>query len=255
MILRRGLFIVVIAALPACFASSSDFEKLSSSVEEINRREQVRDSLQRAEMRRLVALSRSMGALSDSLNFLYSRLTSLSTLTDSTLTGLRQDVAQLQDLSGQSEQRLRDLRVALEERAAEPTSSDTNAESALGPGPAQLLQIGRDQMLKHGYSSARAAFDDLVKRFPTSDLAPDAMFESAQSYRAENDLEAADSAYAAFVTRFPTSSHTATALYKRALILQTLGKPTQARRLFEEVRRKFPRSPEAALAKDRLSGR
>jgi tol-pal system protein YbgF len=235
-------------ASQGCFASKSDFEALRTDVGAVHRHEVMSDSIQRTQFAQLTSISRSIRVLADSINSLNSRLSESQRLSNSEITGLRQDVARLQDITGQSEQRMREIRATLEERA--PTVTTDSAPS--GPGPAQLLQLGRDQMIKRSYNSGRDALNNLLTRFPTSDLAPDAIYEIAQSYRAENNLNAADSAYADLASRFPDSPRMPSVLYKRGLILQSLGQPTEARKLFQEVRRRFPRAPEAALAQERL---
>ena len=249
---KRFASIALLAiASQACFASKSDFEALRTDVGAVHRHEVMSDSIQRVQFAQLNSISRSIAALSDSIQSLSSRLSDAQRMSASELTGIKQDIARLQDITGQSEQRMKEIRATLEERAPTVTSDST---APTGPGPAQLLQLGRDQMIKRSYSSGRDALNNLLTRFPTSDLAPDAIYEIAQSYRAENNLNAADSAYADLTTRFPDSPRSPSALYKRALILQSLGKPSEARKLFDEVRRRFPRSPEAALAQERLGG-
>ena len=252
--MRRALLGICALAASGCFASKGDFETLRADVAALSRHQASTDSLQRDELARLALVSRGIRGLSDSLRILNSLLSSSTNATDSAIVGLRQDIAQLQDVTGQSEQRLREIRATLEERAPQTATGpaiDSTAVTA-GPGPAQLLRLGRDQMVKRSYDAGRIPLNDLLTRFPESDLAPEALFEIAQSYRAENKLGAADSAYAALATSYPSSPRVPSALYKRALILQGLGRPTEARRLFEDVRRRFPRSPEAALARDRL---
>lgn len=249
MIGRIALVGCVALSAQGCFASKSDFTALQTDIGAVRRREASTDSLQRIQIAQIASVDRAIGALGDSLRALNVRLVASDSLTKTQMTGLREDIAQLQDITGQSQQRLQEIRATLEKKA--PTlSADTTAPA--GPGPAQLLQLGRDQMLKRSYSSGRDALNDLLTHFPTSDLAPDALFEIAQSYRAENNLPRADSAYADLASRFPGSPHVPSALYKRGLILQSLGRRAEARRLFVEVRRRFPRSPEAALAKEHL---
>ncbi|MDQ6717890.1 MAG: tetratricopeptide repeat protein [Gemmatimonadota bacterium] len=244
---RLAAVVLVALASQGCFASKSDFEALRTDVGGVHRHEAVSDSVQRAQSAQLASIGRAIAAIADSIHSLNSRLT----LSASELSGLRQDIARLQDITGQSEQRMKEIRATLEERAPTVTS-DSSAPT--GPGPAQLLQLGRDQMIKRSYTAGRSALNDLLSRFPTSDLAPDAIYEIAQSYRAENNLNAADSTYGDLTSRFPDSSRAPSALYKRALILQSLGRQAEARKLFEDIRRRFPRSPEASLAQERLGG-
>jgi TolA-binding protein len=54
------------------------------------------------------------------------------------------------------------------------------------------------------------------------------------------------------VERHPTAARAATALYKHALVLQQSGKSAEARAAFQDVIARYPRSDEAALARDRV---
>lgn len=247
---RLAILCAVVLTSQACFASKSDFEVLRTDVATSQRREAVTDSIQRLQISQLNSISRSIAALSDSLSALNGRLESSRTMTRTEITGIKQDIARLQDISGQSEERLKEIRATLEDKA--PVIGADSVSTA--PGPARLLQLGKDQMIKRSYTAGRAALNDLLTRFPESDLAPDAIFEIAQSYRAENNLPAADSAYADLALKYPDAPMIPSVLYKRGLILQILGQRAQSRQLFQEVAKRFPRSPEASLARERLGG-
>jgi tol-pal system protein YbgF len=252
---------IILCVLPlvlgGCFfATKSDFDKLQQDIIVARAGSSAADSVQRAY---LVEVSRSVRTVSDSLNALSKRVNSLRTATEADMAAMKEDISQLQDLSGQSERQLRDMRAAVEEKTAQPDvapptdSSVSNAGApAGGPGPAQLLQVGRDQLLKGGNVSARAAFAQLIAKYPKSDLVPEAMFYTAQAYAAERNADAADAEYAALITRYPNSPRVPTAMYKRALQMQSTKKTAEAKRLFQEIIKRFPRSDEAALADERL---
>jgi TolA-binding protein len=78
------------------------------------------------------------------------------------------------------------------------------------------------------------------------------MFYTAQAYAAERNPAAADAEYASLITKYPKSPRVPTAMYKRALQLQSSKKTAEAKRLFQEIIKRFPRSDEAALADERL---
>jgi len=249
---------LILCALPlvagGCFfATKSDFDKLQQDIVGTRASSTASDSVQRAY---LIEVTRAVRTLNDSINALSKRVNIMRTATESDLAAMKEDISQLQDLSGQSEQRLRDMRAAVEEKTAqpEPTAPTDSAArgAAAGPGPAQLLQVGRDQLLKGGNVSARAAFSELITKYPRSDLVPDAMFFMAQAFAAERNAEAADQQYAALISRFPNSPRVPTAMYKRALQMQASKKTAEAKRLFQEIIKRFPRSDEAALADERL---
>ena len=75
---------------------------------------------------------------------------------------------------------------------------------------------------------------------------------AAETYASEGNAVAADSAYATVASTYPTSQRAPTALYKRAIALQAAGQTANARALLESVVTRFPRSDEAALARERL---
>lgn len=251
------IFAVLPFALAGCFfATKSDFDKLQQDVLYARAGSNAADSVQRAY---LIDLTRTVRSLNDSIAALSKRMNAMKTASDADLASIREDITQLQDLSGQSERQLRDMRAAVEQKAvqtdesarADSSSAAADAASA-GPGPAQLLQAGRDQLLKGGNAAARAAFADLIARYPRSDLVPEAMFYTAQAYAAERNADAADKEYASLITRYPNSPRVPTAMYKRALKMQASKKTADARRLFQEIIKRFPRSDEAALADERL---
>ena len=238
------------------FATKSDFDQLQQDVVGTRASSNAADSVQRAY---LVEITRNMRTLNDSVNALSRRVNSMKTATESDLAAMKEDIQQLQDLSGQSEQRLRDMRAAIEDKSTQPaplpadtTASASGASPVGGPGPAQLLQAGRDQLLKGGNTAARAAFAELIQKYPRSDLVPEAMFYTAQAYAAERNNEAADAEYASLIQKYPKSARVPTAMYKRALSLQAAKKTAEAKRMYQDIIKRFPRSDEAALADERL---
>jgi TolA-binding protein len=195
----RKLSSSIIAVLPlllgACFfATKSDFDKLQQDIVGTRATSNASDSVQRAY---LIEVTRTVRTLNDSINALSRRVNAIRTATETDLAAMKEDISQLQDLSGQSEQRLRDMRASLEEKRqqAEAAANDSPATAAgaptSAPGAAQLLQAGRDQLLKGGNVAARAAFSELITKYPKSDLVPEAMFYTAQAFAAERNNEAA----------------------------------------------------------------
>jgi tol-pal system protein YbgF len=248
--------LVTLAANGCMFATKQDIDRLQQDIVGTRATSNAVDSVQRAQ---LIEVSRTVRSLDDSIASLSKRLAAMRTASESDMTAMREDISQLQDLSGQSEQRLRDMRATLEEKrqadaaaAADTSGGSAAAVPASGPGPLQLLQAGRDQLLKGGNVSARAAFKDLITKYPTSEYVPEAMFYTAQAYAAERNMEAADAQYAQLITKYPNSPRVPTAMYKRALQLQATKKTAEAKKLYQDIIKRFPRSDEAALADERL---
>jgi len=250
-----AVFVIPVLLGGCFFATKQDFDKLQQDIVVARAGSEASDSVQRAQ---LVDVGRSVRTLTDSINALSKRVSAMRTASESEMNAMKQDISQLQDLSGQSEQRLRDVRAAIEEKRQQepaPTADNpaaTGTAPSTGPGPLQLLQAGRDQLLKGGNVAARSAFSELISKYPTSEYVPEAMFYTAQAYAAERNPDAADAQYLALISRFPSSPRVPTAMYKRALHLQSQKKTTEAKKLFQDIIKRFPRSDEAALADERL---
>lgn len=252
-----SLILATPLVLSGCFfATKSDFNQLQQDIIGTRASSNAADSVQRTY---IIEMTRTVRTLSDSINALSRRVNAMKTANESDLASMKEDIQQLQDLSGQSEQRLRDMRAAIEDKTQTPPAPPPSTDSAVtaspstgGPGPAQLLQAGRDQLLKGGNTAARAAFAELIQKYPKSDLVPEAMFYTAQAYAAERNTDASDAEYASLIQKYPSSPRVPTAMYKRALSLQAQKKTAEAKRMFQDIIKRFPRSDEAALADERL---
>src|SRR5579862_8629191 len=162
-----------------------------------------------------------------------------------------QQLIQIQELTGQSQRRLQELRAGLEvqrgtfSQPAQPGQSQagppvgaattgvdsgrttgtppaaTTATAPSGgagtPGPNELYQLALDQLRRGSTGAARTALSDLLTRYPNADVAPDAQFYIADSYDREGNTAAADSVYQLVVQRYPSSERAPTALYKHGL--------------------------------------
>ncbi len=237
----------------ACLASKSDFQSLQTDVRVMRVEQAQSDSLNRVLIDRV---SQQLRAATDSLGALGDRVARMRGESQAALAGMQQQLLAIQELTGQSEQRLQEVRASLEERSQQIAVARGDTAAASGAaGPNQIFQIGRDQLLKGSNASARAAFQDLLSKYPTSSLAADAEFYVGESYAAEGNSAAADSAYARVTTKYPRAPRAATALYKRAVAAQTEGRGRAADQLFQELIRKYPASDEAALARERARAR
>jgi tol-pal system protein YbgF len=192
---------------------------------------------------------------------------------------MNQQLLQIQELTGQSQRRLQELRSSLEARqqdvapvtpsqtpatpprdsaaSAAPAGQNPSPAAPAGapsgsPGPNQLFQSSLDQLRRGSPASARRGFEELLRLYPTSDVAGEAQFYIGEAFAAEGNTAAADTAYATVVTKFGQSARAPTALYKRALLLQQRGNIALARTALNDLVRRYPRSDEAQLARDRL---
>jgi len=240
------LVIALPFVLGGCMATKSDVTVLQQDIMLVRAEAAQSDSLRRQEIQRLM---RSMQSLTDSVSAVSARLTRLRSDVTSRVGAIEEDTRRLQELAGQSQSRMQELRAAVESRTPAPTGPDG---AAAAPGPNQLYQLGRDQLLRGSTSAARTAFEDLLTRYPEADVAADAQFYIGETHAAEGNAEAADQAYARVASAYPRSPRAATATYKRAVAAEGARRTREARQLYNEVISRFPRSDEAALARDRL---
>lgn len=240
----------LILALPlivaGCMATKSDVTVLQQDIMLVRAEAAQSDSARRMEIQRVM---RSMQSLTDSVSAVANRLTRLRADVQGRFTAIEDDTRRLQELAGQSQSRMQELRAAVESKTPQPA---TPGAAAAVPGPNQLYQLGRDQLLRGSTAAARTAFEDLLARYPEADVAADAQFYVGETHAAEGNAEEADRAYARVASEYPRSPRAATATYKRAVAAEGARRTREARQLYNEVIRRFPRSDEAALARDRL---
>ena len=272
----RCLLPLVLLATGACFATREDVQALHADVQSLRADNARSDSARRAALDRVVT---SMNIVRDSLGLLSARVFKMQGDVRGDLYNVGQQLLQIQQLTGQSQQRVQELRASLEARQSDIQSSNAQpgapppagatvapAPSPSGtaatttpppsagatPGPNQLFQISLEQLRRGSPGAARTGLQTLLQQYPTSDLVPDAEFYLGEAYHQEGNAAGADSAYAAVVSRYPTSPRAPTALYKRALGMEEKGNVVGARGLLNDLVTRYPRSDEAALAKERL---
>ncbi len=276
----RRLLPLALLATGACFATREDVQALHTDVQTLRADNARSDSARRAALDGVVA---SMNIVRDSLGLLSARVVKMQGDVRGDLYDVGQQLLQIQQLTGQSQQKVQELRAMLDQRqndiasssappasgvSPQPTPGGTTSPSAVPrtggaapppaagagatPGPNQLFQISLEQLRRGSPGAARTGLLQLLQQYPTSDLVPDAQFYLGEAYHQEGNAAGADSAYAAVVTRFPTSPRAPTALYKRALGMEEKGNITGARGLLNDLVQRYPRSDEASLAKDRL---
>lgn len=256
----------VILTAGACLATQQDLRVVQSDVVSVRdefRRlqaaERLRDSV------RAVALDSTLAQIATLLRTTNDTVRALSATTGRLRGDVREDLQNvrsqliaIQELTGQSQRRIQELRADLESDAQEKsggpgagasTGRDTaRVPAPVTPGPAQLYQMGQDQLRRGSGASARSAFAALLAQYPRSDLAADALYGMAETFTAEGNAAAADSLYDQVVVRYPNSERAATALYKRATALRVAGKTEPALALYRQIIQRYPRSEAAVLS-------
>ncbi|HYT03740.1 MAG TPA: tol-pal system protein YbgF [Gemmatimonadales bacterium] len=176
------------------------------------------------------------------------------------LLAVQQQLVTVQELTGQSQQRLTELRGRLEEQARQPIPApviDTarpgtpSPAAPGGPGPNQMFDLSLQQFRRGSLATARVGFREFLRVFPTHDRAPDALFYVGETFAGEN-ADSAAAVYQQVVKTYPNSSRAPAALYKLGLLAEQRGDKAAARTYYARVVAGYPRSDEANLARDKL---
>jgi len=178
------------------------------------------------------------------------------------LVAVQQQLVQVQELTGQSQQRLSELRARIEERAQQPVPVlDTAARAGgppvgpsgnpAGPGPDQMYDLSLQQFRRGSLATARLGFREFLRVFPTHERAADALFYVGETWAGEN-TDSAAAVYQQVVKTRPNSPRAPSALYKLGLLAEQRGDKAAARTYYARVVAGYPRSDEANLARDKL---
>jgi len=180
------------------------------------------------------------------------------------LVAVQQQLVQVQELTGQSQQRLSELRARIEERAQQPVPPvDTTGRPAGGgppggpsgnpggPGPDQLYDLSLQQFRRGSLGTARLGFREFLRLYPTHERAPDALFYLGETWGGES-ADSAAAVYQQVVKTYPNSSRAPAALYKLGLLAEQRSDKAAARTYYARVIAGYPRSDEANLARDKL---
>ncbi|HEX7050942.1 MAG TPA: tetratricopeptide repeat protein [Longimicrobiales bacterium] len=246
---RRGTLLLAVgstAAFAAC-ATKRDVKTLGDEISLLSARQDSLVALLRAQNRELM----------DSLRAGSEMMLQIRGELGHQLLQMEQQLVQLQELSGQSQRRLADLRRDLESRertfdtttpapAAPPAAADSSAAD-------QLYQIGMEKLRQGAPATARAAFQQILDQFATHPRASDAQFQIAETYVAEEEFDSAFREFDRVVELFPNSPRAPSALFRAGVIAEERGNIQRAREYFSRVQAGYPVSDEARLAGERLA--
>ncbi len=239
-------------------ALKSDVRRVEDQLE-VMRAESARlDSARALQLNEVILLQ---ARLMDSLAASQRSLKALRGEIANDLYGINQQLVQVQELTGQGQRRLTELRAQLEARSEQLNSgaaaggaaaADTARSPSGGGASAEQMYEASVQELRRGsLSTARLGFRELLRLHPTSERVPDAMYFIGETFSVASPDSAAFY-WNQVVATYPTSSRAATALYKLGLLAEQRRDAATAKSMYQRVVQEHPKSDEAALARDRL---
>jgi tol-pal system protein YbgF len=238
-------------ALGGC-ALKGDVKKVELELSALRAESAQRDSIRAARLNEVLELQQR---IMDSLGASIGATLRVQGALSQDLYRIQQQLVQVQELTGQSQQRLSELRSQLETRSQQvaPVTPDSGGAPAIPGAPSadQMYEASLQQLRRGSVATARMGFRQLIQAHPQSPRIADAMYFIGESWAAE----APDSAaryYEQVVTTYPASTRAAGSLYKLGLLAERRRDIPAARAYFTRVARDYPRSEEAALVPDKL---
>jgi tol-pal system protein YbgF len=107
---------------------------------------------------------------------------------------------------------------------------------------------------KGDFNAAREGFQKLLKEFPKSENADNAQFWIGEIYYREKWYEKAILEYQTVIEKYPNGNKVTASLLKQGFAFFNLGDKSNARLIFSELIKKYPKSNEAKIAERKLKG-
>jgi tol-pal system protein YbgF len=250
---KFGLIAAASVALSAC-ALKGDVRRVEEQVAALKAETARADSARAVFLDQVLLFQQH---LLDSLQVLQRRVSMFQGDVRSDMTEVQRQLVQIQELAGQSQQRLSELRAQLDQRQSTvpgvPAAGDTGPEAAGAAdiNAQELYNLSLQQLRRGSPLTARAGFTKLLTDYPNHLLAADAQFFVGETWE-EVDPDSAAAAYEFVIRNHPDSRHAPTALYRLGLLAERRGDRRAAEVYYTRVIAGYPRSEEAQLARTKL---
>ncbi len=180
----------------------------------------------------------------------------------------------LRDLRGQNEElvhnlqdaekRQKDFYVDLDSRlrrfeasgaaASQPAAAPPTAQAAIDPVAENRDYEAAYALFKGNKQQASiTSFQEFLKKYPESTLAPSAYFWMAVAYYGLKDYKNAVNSYLTVASKYPTSPRAPSALMGAAICYQTLNDNASAKKTLQQLIKNYPDSELVPRAKKHLS--
>ncbi|MGD9300179.1 MAG: tol-pal system protein YbgF, partial [Desulfobacterales bacterium] len=141
--------------------------------------------------------------------------------------------------------------------AAKPPEKTATKIIPAGKTKAQLSEDEIYRLAKQAFDqgdsdAARQKFQELIEKFPKSERADNAQFWIGEIYYREKWYEKAILEYQKVIENYPSGNKVPASLLKQGLAFLNLGDKNNSRLILEELIRKYPKSNEAKIAKDKV---
>jgi tol-pal system protein YbgF len=222
--------------------------------------QQTLDSATKANTAVAVLESGLRGSMQEQLKGVVTSAVGVGSRVDSLGSDVQAVRASLEDVNtrlGKLQQQLVDLNKAIQALAAPPAppppAPGTTTSSQGGPPPnlppaSALYDNARRDASSQKYDLALQEFQDYLKYYKDTELAPNAQFYIGYIHFNQNDLESALADFDAVLEKYSDNNKTPDAMLMKGKTLVKMGKPTQGANEFREVAKRYPRTDQATQA-------
>ncbi len=127
------------------------------------------------------------------------------------------------------------------------------AKEAKASTPETLYNRGQDLFLAGKFSEARGVFQALVRSFPSSDLADNALYWEGETYYSEKDFYKAADKFMEVPARYPAGNKAPDAFLKAGFSHLEVYSDAKAKELFDRLIKAYPGSEAADKAKKAIA--
>jgi tol-pal system protein YbgF len=120
--------------------------------------------------------------------------------------------------------------------------------------PDAIYTKGLDAFKAGDMPAAREIFTRFLEQYPKHDLAANAHYWVGETYYSEKSYEQAILAFQEVIKNFPTKDKVPAAMLKQAMAFNAINDAKSAKYVLKKLEESFPKSDEAAKAKELLRG-
>ncbi len=162
--------------------------------------------------------------------------------------GLRGSVEDVNAKMNKMQAQILDLANAVKTLAAPPPPPPAAATSAAvmptgppaGVSAESLYNNAMRDRLGGNSDLALAGFNDYLKYFGNTDLAPNSQYYIGELYYNKGDMDAALRAFDLVLEKYPDNNKTPDAMYMKGKVLVKMSERDEAAKLFRDLRKRYP---------------
>ena len=227
---------------------------------------QVRQTMDRELRRQSASLHALIEELREEIRILNGRLEEIEfsqkqqqRTADSILKKSKAASSQLTETISKNEQRIAQLENYLNLESGRKSTTVVAVVAPVAPAKAQkelseeeIYKLGKQAFDQGDSGTAKKHFQEFIKRFPKSERADNAQFWIGEIYYREKWYEKAILEYQNVIEKYPNGNKVPAAILKQGMAFQNIGDKANSRLILEELIKKYPKSNEAKIAREKI---